>query len=107
MIDSRFRLTKKEEMHLDGNANSADVQIIHSGKRVQRKSCNTSVLVFVTILLTVACIALVVLLAIEKLHKKDTTRGSFCRTFLNTSKTSGNATLPCTSVQCVLASSSK
>ena len=98
MTDSRYRLTKQEDKHLDGAVNNTEVQIMHSAKRLQRKSCNTSVLVFVIILLALACIALVTLLAIEKLRKNDGTRSS---------NTSENKTLPCTSTQCVLASSSK
>lgn len=105
MTDSRYRLTKQEEIHLDGNANNAEVQIMRSDKQLQRrKRCNTSVLVFVIILLALTCIALVALLAIEKMHKNDVTRSSAYETYPNTS---GNATLPCASVQCVLASSSK
>ncbi|KAL9970073.1 hypothetical protein ACROYT_G022395 [Oculina patagonica] len=96
MTDSRHRLTKQEEMHLDGAVNNAEVQIKRSAKRLKRKSCSTLVLVFVIILLALACISLVTLLAIEKMRKNDTTRNS---------NTSENETLPCTSAQCVLASS--
>lgn len=94
MADSRYRLTKQEETHLDGTVNNAEVQIMPSAKRIQKKNCNTSVLAFLIILLALACIALIALLAIEKMHRNDP-------------NTSENGTLPCTSAQCVLASSSK
>ena len=93
MTDSRYRLTKQEEMHLDGTVDNAEVQIMPSAKRMQKKNCNTSVLAFLIILLVLACIALIALLAIE-MRKNDP-------------NTSENGTLPCTSAQCVLASSSK
>ena len=94
MTDSRYRLTKQEETHLDGTVNNTEVQIMPSGKRVRKKNCNTSVLAFLIVILVLACIALIALLAIEKMRKNDP-------------DTSENGTLPCTSAQCVLASSSK
>lgn len=107
MADPKYRLTIEEKMHLDGNSNSPDGHIIHSRKRVQRNGCSTSVLVFVVVLLSLACISLVIFLAIEKLQRNDEIRSSFCRTVLGTSNSSGNVTPPCTSVQCILASASK
>lgn len=104
MADPKYRLTMEEKMHLDGNSNSPDGHIIHSRKRVQRNGCSTSVLVFVVVLLSLACISLVIFLAIEKLQRNDEIRSSFCRTVLGTSNSSGNVTPPCTSVQCILAS---
>lgn len=95
MTDSRFRLTKQEETHLDGTTvNNAEVQITPSGKRMRKKNCNTAVLAFLIVILVLACIVLIALLAIEKMRK-------------NNSDSSENGTLPCTSAQCVLASSSK
>jgi len=92
MTDSRYRLTKQEETHLD--VNNAEVQIMPSVKPMRKKNCNTSVLAFLIVVLVLACIALIALLAIEKMRKNDP-------------DTSENGTLPCTSAQCVLASSSK
>ena len=95
MTDSRYRLTKQEETHLDGsNVNNAEVHVMSSGKRMRKKNCNTSVLAFLTVILLLACVVLIALLTIEKMRK-------------NNSDMTENGTLPCTSAQCVLASSSK
>jgi len=95
MTDSGYRLTKQEETHLHGTTvNNAEVQIMPSGKRMRKKNYNTSVLAFLVVILVLACIALIAVLAIEKMRKKN-------------SNTSENGPLPCTSAQCVLASSSK
>ena len=108
MTDSRYRLAKQDEMHLDGNANNSEVRIIRQGNRSKRKlSCNPSVLVFVIVLLALTCIALVAFLAIEKMRNNKTSP-SLVQVCLTTTNTSGNATqLRCTSAQCVLAASSK
>ena len=98
MNDSRYRLAKQEEMHLDGNANNAEVRIM-GGKRSKRQllTRNTSVLVFLIVLLALTCIALVAFLAIEKMENTRTCSNS-----------SGNAAqLSCTSAQCISAASSK
>lgn len=107
MSDSRYRLAKQEEMNLDGNANKAEVRIMR-GKRSQRQlGCNTSLLVFLIILLALSCIALVALLAIEKMRSNDTT-ANLVYDNSTSSNTSGNAMQPpCTTTQCVLAASSK
>jgi len=95
MTDSGYRLTKQEETHLDGTTvNNAEVQIMPTGKRMRKKNYKTSVLAFLVVILVLACIALIALLAMEKMRK-------------NSSNTSEKETLPCTSAQCVLASSSK
>ena len=95
MTDSRYRLTKQEETHLDGiTVNNAEVQMMPSGKRMRKNNRNTSVLAFLIVILVLACVALIALLTIEKMRK-------------NNSDTTENGTLPCTSAQCVLASSSK
>lgn len=85
-------------MHLDGTVNNTEAQIMRNSKKLQRKPCNSSVLGFVIILLVLASIALVALLVIEKMRKNNATR---------ISNRGENETLPCSSAQCVLASSSK
>ncbi|PFX31970.1 Endothelin-converting enzyme-like 1 [Stylophora pistillata] len=103
MADPKYRLAM-EEMHLDGHSNSADDQVIRNGKPVQRNGCATPVLVFLVVLLSLACISLVVFLAMGKLQRNDEIRRSFCGTVLNASNASENVTPQCTSVQCILAS---
>lgn len=95
MTDSRYRLTKQEETHLDrSTVNNAEVQIMLSGKRMRKKNCITSVLASLVVILFLACVVLMALLTIEKMRK-------------NNLDTTENGTLPCISAQCVLASSSK
>lgn len=103
MTDPRYRLAKQEELHLDVNANNAEVRFMR-GKQTQ-VCCNTSVLVFLIILLALTCIALVAFLAIEKTRNSAATSPSLVH--LNTSADVKRRRLPCTSAQCVLAASSK
>lgn len=109
MTDVGYRLTEQEEASLDGNANNGKIRV-KNDKKLQRGSlvCNAPVLVFLIVLLVLTCLALAIILAIEKMHQTET-YARIMQDNSTSSKTNGNKTpmLPCSSAPCILAASSK